>query len=133
MDTLDNGKLRPTRSWNYKIIDCIDQLQSDLEFQRIHSHKECFDFLDYYLKTASPAEDGNKHWVTIAPDYSLLAQQSPADGPGNFDSETDPLKLAALELAVSVIEKLPQEIAWADHSGNSWRNTVIFRLLLSNC
>ncbi|PHQ93746.1 MAG: hypothetical protein COB40_13570 [Marinosulfonomonas sp.] len=132
MEMLPNPNLRLTENNTSELNAHMEQLNFEKANQCLHSHKDCLDYLSYYLKTSSPDENGNKRWVKIAPDYSLLVQQLPADGPNDFDTQSDALKLGALELAYCIVENLSMEIAWADQRGREWRDTAVFRLMFAN-
>ncbi len=127
-----NPNLRMANSVLDEVLNCVEQTLHEKSGQRLHSHKECSDYLSYVITTATPDQNGYSTWALIAPDYSLLAATEFPDGPNDFDTNLNALKLGALDLAVSMIENLSMEIAWEDRRGREWRDTVITRLLLAN-
>ncbi len=127
-----NPNLRMTNSVLDEVLNCVKQTLHEKSGQRLHSHKECSDYLSYFIQTATPDQIGYPNWARIAPDYSLLAATEISDGPNDFDTGLNALQLGALELAVSMIENLSMVIAWEDRCGRERRDTLIARLLLEN-
>ena len=131
MDTAENLEQRKL------LIEAIERReeQAALEFAEFepeeyqHTHLQCRHFLCYLIHSDPVNSKGYSKIMEAEPDYSLLGEFDPSVGFDSMHPGGDSLKLAALQYAFACIEHLQAEIAFADRTGQAWRNSAILRLL----